>query len=79
MEKTIGMLMQTVKLLLLNRTTPTDLAMNGIVDPDLRERVATVQEITDAVDADGKNFDMHKLTAVLLKHQRRLRNDIVLQ
>lgn len=78
MEKTIGTLMQTVKLLLLNRVTPVDLAMNSVTDPDIRARVAVVQDVADAVDADGKNFDSAKLMAVLNKHKQRLKNDIVL-
>lgn len=77
METTVGVLMQTVKLLLLNRVTDVDL-----VNPDkhlLDEKQAVVRDVLAAVDVDGKNINMEMMQQVLRRHKHALDVDLLLE
>lgn len=79
MEHVIGTLMQTVKLLLLNRVTPEDLllAQDPAHQAAIQAKMAVAEQLALAVDSDGKDFDSAKLSAVLQQHAQALDKEIV--
>lgn len=66
----VATLMQTVKLLLLNRVTEVDL-----VNPDpvpLQQKMFVVRQVLGCVETDGKNIDLARMQQLLKEHKHAL-------